>query len=133
LFNEFDVLLLSNVASGDVITIGGVEHTHQYLGSHDMRGEGALGDLAIDCGSREAGSVEGGAQADDTVWPGDWVTGSCWLFLGSPVSPRRLGIAPAMGRHLVEGRARFREVTQLVGFARTAAVRPDARLRVARI
>lgn len=38
-FNEFDVVSLSNVAAGDVITIGGVEYTYQYLGSADVRGD----------------------------------------------------------------------------------------------
>jgi hypothetical protein len=38
-FNEFDVISLSNVAAGDVITIGGLDYTYQYLGSHEVRGD----------------------------------------------------------------------------------------------
>ena len=38
-FNEFDVISLSNVAAGDTITIGGLIYTYQYLGSHDVRGD----------------------------------------------------------------------------------------------
>lgn len=38
-FNEFDILSLSNVAAGDTITIGGFEYNYQYLGSHDVRND----------------------------------------------------------------------------------------------
>jgi hypothetical protein len=38
-FNEFDVVSLSNVAAGDTITIGGLVYSYQYLGSDDVRGD----------------------------------------------------------------------------------------------
>ncbi|UWQ16016.1 Hint domain-containing protein (plasmid) [Aliiroseovarius sp. M344] len=38
-FNEFDIVTLSDVAAGDTITIGGLVYTYDYLGSHDVRGD----------------------------------------------------------------------------------------------
>ena len=43
--------------------------------------EGAFCDLAIDGGPGQAGSVEDGVQADDTIWVGHGFIASCWMFL----------------------------------------------------
>lgn len=65
----------------------------------ELGGECTLGDLAIDGGPGQAGSVEDCVQADDTVWLGHGMSGSCWLFLGNlePVSPRYVDRARAPG------------------------------------
>ena len=42
-----------------------------------LRGERALGDLAVEGGPGQPGSREDGFQADDTVWFAHGCTGSC--------------------------------------------------------
>lgn len=38
-FNESNVVTLSDVASGDTVTIRGFVYSYEYLGSHDVRGD----------------------------------------------------------------------------------------------
>lgn len=54
----------------------------------DLRREGALGNLAVNGGPRQAGPGEDGSQADDTVWLAHGCLDFCWLCLTAPEPDR---------------------------------------------